>query len=300
MDTDTLDIVESLTPLQALQEFLAAAAEAGVETDELNVIQLTSLGGTLTRIDVALELVPEDLSTWTFGGVTSLTYNRIDLADFFSGINLHFIPPSYPTTTAWLCQQIATVGQIDFDASDFVQETIDEAMALSYTLKADPNSLRWVGQVSVAMFRQQQLAAIFLNAQGQPVNNMGSLLSITQDMGIGMQSYYTNGTIAVKQLLNMPAGYVFTLPEAVMPANWDFMNQMVNKAPWTWVIDGSGPKAFNGYGAKVLYNGPVIAGYDTPYNPNLTQVCRIQINPNYCTNTDGVLSIYYSLARLEN
>lgn len=300
MDTDTLDLVESTTPLTALEELLANAVKPGVEIDELMVVGMTALEGTLTRIDVALNLQPNDLSSWVYGGTTSIEYNRIDLADFFSGIALKFKPPSFPTTTAWLCSKIASVGKIKFDPNDFIQESITEEMAVNYFLKANPTSLRFIGQVSVSLFTQTPLMYYFVNPQGVFTTEVGSLTSITSEWGIGMISNFTNGTILGPMLVGLKAGYIFSVAYGSAKQSWDLFNRVLNMPVASWVIDASGPGPYNGYGATVTYNGPIDPNLDKPYNPALTQVCRIKLSKTYCTNQAGTLSIYYSTARVGN
>lgn len=300
MDTDTLDIVETLSPLDALEEFIANVVKPGVQADRILILKMIAGEGTLTRLDVALDLDPNDLSNWVYGGVTTIQYNRIDLADFFSGIPLSFNPPSFPTTTAWLCEQIATIGQIRFDASDFVQESITEEMAINYYLKADPNSYRFVGQVPVSLYKQTPLVKYFIQSDGTVLSNMGNMASITQDYGVGINSRLTNGTILGTYLVGLTAGFTFTVPLGYPKVYWDLFNRVLNQPSTTWVIDSSGPGPYNGYGSTVTYNGPIDPESDKPYNTKLTQVCRIQLNSSYCTNQDGVLNIYYSLARAGN
>lgn len=298
--TDTLDLM-SLTPKEALLQFLADAAKPDLDTSRLALLGVTAGQGVQTSVRVGMDLNPADLSTWKYGGVTPIVFNRLDLADVFtgSGITLRFKPPSWPTSTAWICNQIATIGLINFDPEDFIQDpAITQEMGLSYYLRAAPTSERWVGQVPVILFNQQPLSKLFVDSNGNLVTNFGELSQITQDMGIGMNSIYTNGTILAGQLKQYKVGTVFTSPRTTPPPKWDLFNRVLKTQ--SWVLDSSGPKPNNGYGASVIYNGPIIPGYDTPFNTNLDQVCRIQLNSSYCNNTDGVLSIYYSLVRLGN
>lgn len=299
MDTDTLDLL-SLTPQEAFKQFLASIAKSDLNVDQLAVLGISAGQGVQSSALVGIDLVPGAIAAWKYGGVTPITFNRLDLADVFtgSGITLHFYPPSWPCSTAWICNQIATIGQINFDPADFIQEEITQEMGLSYFLKAAPDSERWVGQVPVILFDQTPINKFLIDSNGNLVTNLGSMENITQDMGIGLLSIDTNGTILGSELVQYTAGTVFKSGAINAPSPWPLFNRVLSQS--TWVLDGRGPKPNNGYGASVLYNGPIVPGYDTPFNTNLDHVCRIQLNMGYCSNTDGVLNLYYSLARVEN
>lgn len=300
MDTEMLDLM-ALTPDAALMMFLQSAAKPDLDTTRLALFEVAAGSGVQTSIRVGLDLVPADLSTWKYGGATPFAYNRMDLGDVFtgSGISLRFKPPSWPTSTAWICNQIATIGLIDFDPVDFEQDPqITEGMGILYLLRANPESRRWVGQVPIYLFNQTILPKLFVNSSGVLVTTFSSLEAITQDMGIGMRSIDTNATILGSQIKQYVVGTIFRNPANGPAVPWDLFNRVLKTN--SWILDGSGPKPNNGYGASVIYNGPIVVGYDTPFNQNLDHVCRIQLNSSYCNNTDGVLSIYYSLIRVGN
>jgi hypothetical protein len=295
MQTDSL-ILASMTPEAAMGLFLANSVKDDVPIDQLYVFKVNPGPGLQTRLDVYLKLDPTSISDWKYGGMTTFTYNRLDLADFFSGIDVQVSPPSFPTDVATVCGLIASVAQINFDPADFVQESISKSEALNYTLKAAPDSLRWFGSVPVNLLRQQGLQNFF-SGLPRPMNPyVGDLISITADYGVGINSTITNGTIFGALLNSLQTGYTFTNRNHAVPIQWDLFNRVLNQ-PNTWTIDSSGGKPYNGYGATVTYNGPLQAS-DRPYNETLDRVCRIKLNPTYCTTQTGTLSIYYNLSRV--
>jgi hypothetical protein len=300
MDTDTLNLL-SLSPKAALVQLMANAAQPDLAVDQLTVLNVTAGVGTQTTVVVGLELVPEDLSTWNYAGETTLQYDRIDLSVLFAGIALTFIPDNYPTSVDWLCAQIASVGQIQFDPTDFIREPITKAMATTYYLKADPNSLRFIGQVPVTLFHPRLLSRFFVPVgQSTPLIDMGAILSIAKTYGIGMLSSNTNGTLFARALKALVVGYQFNLLPNAAVLKWNLFNRVLNVFPGLWVLDAAGVKPYNGYNSLVAYNGLIDPTIDKPYNVNLTHVCRIELDPNYCSNFDGTLSIYYSLVNVGN
>jgi hypothetical protein len=294
MNNDTLALV-AMTPQQAMELFLAQSVKDDVPTDQLYVFKVNPGPGSQTRLDVYIKLTPGDMENWNYGGSTTFTFNRIDLTDFFSGIDIQ-LSPTLPTDVATVCGLISSIGQIAFDPADFIQEEITEVMALEYYLKAAPDSLRWIGQVPINLLRQTPLFQFFVKPGVGLISNMGNLESITSDYGIGIFSPLTNGVILGSQLQALKAGQHITVPTNSPAIPWALFNQVLNQS--LWVINPRGSAPFNGYGATVLYNGPIDPENDRPYNTTLNLVCRIQLNPTYCSNQDGTLSIYYNLSRV--
>lgn len=102
--------------------------------------------------------VPDHLlddPVWRYLGSVDLYYTRIDLANFFAGIDLYFDVPE-GSTTKWLADKLSAIFKVRFEASDYVREPLP--LSSSYTtfsFRAAASSGRWRGQVSIRLRLEQ-------------------------------------------------------------------------------------------------------------------------------------------------
>lgn len=94
---------------------------------------------------------------WPYQGSAGFRFHRMDLADFFSGINLRLKIDVGPNglidcDTHDVALELANIFDIVFAQSDYVIERIEGVPPVAYVLKASPTSLRWRGKVSTLLF----------------------------------------------------------------------------------------------------------------------------------------------------
>lgn len=105
-------------------------------------------GGTHTLVQVTVRDPVSFMDYLPYTGTVTFSYNRLPITTFaqlaFANYTL-----SLPATTQNLLDRLALLFGFPFDPSDFVMEAIVDAG--HYILKAQPTSLRWVGQYTVTV-----------------------------------------------------------------------------------------------------------------------------------------------------
>lgn len=85
-----------------------------------------------------------------FIGKSKITYNRLDLGILFQGIEITAPFGAYPTTGDLLLH-INQTYNLGLSASDVIVENIVWSDTRKFTVKANPTSLVWIGQVDVTL-----------------------------------------------------------------------------------------------------------------------------------------------------
>lgn len=83
-----------------------------------------------------------------FSGSKDLTYKRLDLAQQFLGKTLAAAGPATNATSEDILDDLEAQYALGIEAADIVVEVVDFSSG-TYTLKANPNSFKWIGQVAV-------------------------------------------------------------------------------------------------------------------------------------------------------
>lgn len=236
-----------------------------------------------------------------YSGTVQITYNRLDLANYFQGVTAS-LDASQGTTTADVLAALMNRYQLYFTIDATGDDAFNEC-AISVdntttppkaTLTASANNLIWQGSVSFNLSGEQSLSSILPNA-----NLTG--LAIEPALTAGQSyaeayygtSYNTTGDDGGTPTHTVLAG----LGTGNLPAQTD-------ATPWalgvaltgdSWVIDSTTPGPFNASGAQVAYNGPatgnwILAG---ALAAQYTNVCVITLSSS-CTNLVGNLVIPYN------
>lgn len=92
-----------------------------------------------------------------YTGSKTFNYFRLDLAKAFEGVvgGLVAYGPRDVGTSVDLLDDIKTQTGVDILASDIVNEAVDFSAGGTYTLKAAPGNLKWIGEVVVTISLDQ-------------------------------------------------------------------------------------------------------------------------------------------------
>lgn len=151
--TDTLTLL-NLPNADVQKQLVQEALIPGVSVDDLALGRHTAQGqDMLVRVYVPATTAQRE--DWPYQGEVDFRYHRMDLADFFTGINLEFVMP-FPTTASAVAAKLASIFNVRFDLDDHVDEAIDPPNNIvDYNFRAAAESQRWIGRVNVRLFRQQ-------------------------------------------------------------------------------------------------------------------------------------------------
>lgn len=135
-----------LTPTAALWEIIQSCLAAGFKREYLNIGQPTGDSGLVTRIPLSLNKSKSPIEYWGHAGEVLFSYNRLDMETFFTGMDMEFYT-KFPITVGYFVSLIADRYGIVFDSNDFGGGVITQESAKDFMLSAQPQSLRWFGQM---------------------------------------------------------------------------------------------------------------------------------------------------------
>lgn len=138
----------------ALKDIVQDALVEGVSADDLDIgTPVVGVGSEMvTKVSVSTEAYGRP--DFEYHGSVNLRYQRLDLADTFSGIDLEFML-SFPTKASVVAGLIGTAFNIHFGIEDYIEEPIDDPSGVvNFLFKANPDSPRWMGQLPVKLFRR--------------------------------------------------------------------------------------------------------------------------------------------------
>lgn len=135
-----------LTPTAALWEIIQSCLAAGFKREYLNIGQPTEDSGLVTRIPLSLNKSKSPIEYWGHAGEVLFSYNRLDLEAFFTGMDMEFYT-KFPITVGYFVSLVADRYGIVFDSNDFGGGVITQESAKDFMLSAQPQSLRWFGQM---------------------------------------------------------------------------------------------------------------------------------------------------------
>lgn len=256
------------------------------------LVSLTSVSGTLTKIVVKPNIAQSDRNTMPPVEHTEYLYDRLDLATFFKTPGVANIPSFYlPTTTSKVLKQISELNEIVFTVNDFVEREYDEYSKV-YTLKASPKSLRFVGEVSFQFINttKQQLSSVG-NKLEFPLANAIPLGTVSGTM---VGQYLTCGfdfTEHRDTLITLRANEVWLDPRKLAAIIAD-----VTGDPWVCKSDTSDYNtAYNTVNGEasvnVVYNGIVLPRYSP--RTDIQRVCILRLS-ELSSNVSGYLLLHYN------
>lgn len=252
-------------------------------------VAIPDAGNGNTQIDV-LPVATSGLTAGLSNKVT-IPYERLDIGQYFEGaLPVVYLDPTQVNIAAILAA-LTTQYQIytTAGANDGFTVTIsaDNTTAI---LVPNPNHLVWIGQVTVIINTQPQLATLITNTNLQGFG-VPAQLSATCPLA---EAYY--GPIMANGLLNelqlIPSGYSFS---QYLPS-WVMGTAILNE-PW---YASSTPGPYNIYGSRVVYNGPAVGPYQILLGGTAFSgwVMVVELGVA-CTNRCGHLIIIYNAPALQ-
>lgn len=133
-----------MTPLAALLVIINEACGTTLNPNQIRVKQITSLGDRETKVRLEAFKPRNKFDKQVYKGEADFTYNRLDVGQVL-GFEYSIRTP-LPSTTQDVLEAITETVGVVFDENDFELEVVQNT---PYTLKAKPESLRWVGQVEL-------------------------------------------------------------------------------------------------------------------------------------------------------
>lgn len=151
--SNSLDLLALPHHPQAARQILAEALKPGIDPNKLLLgEELVGTGNKMilpVYVDGSAFVDPN----WKFHGTVDMTYKRLDLQDSLGHLNLELAVGAMYTSRE-LATRIGAILKINFDDADYVHETkVMNGLSEIYVLKAEENSPRWMGQVSIRVFR---------------------------------------------------------------------------------------------------------------------------------------------------
>lgn len=150
--TDTLTLL-NLPNADVQKQLVQEALIPGVSVDDLALGRHTAQGQDML-VRVYVPAATANREDWPYQGEVDFRYHRMDLADFFQGIDLQFVMP-FPTTASAVAAKLSSIFNVRFDLDDHVDESIDPSSSIiDYNFRAAAESQRWMGRVVVRLYRE--------------------------------------------------------------------------------------------------------------------------------------------------
>lgn len=249
---------------------------------ELEFSDVRDAGGVRTTVKVSVRDRYSHADSVPAPGELDFTYNRLDVLSNLGGF-LSGWRPTLPTSTWEILKELTNRTGLVFYKEDFIQEDIIRQNAAPYLLKAQPDSLRWTGSMSLTLVDLIDLGSYLEDGVPQ--------IPPTLDLRPGAipNHYihpYLNGTSSVKLLDGLTPGATTNGPDhplarflqetvpdlGVYLMADDFQDYRTN-----WVYDSNDGSAVNSIAA--IYRGKSTLQFGlNPLLPSMTSVVNIELS----------------------
>lgn len=263
-----------------------------IEPYSTRLESITSLGGTKTRVVILPNQVESDYNTAPILTQTEYIIDRLDLATFFKVPGVKQLGGfTLPTSTFKILDALSELNDIVFTLNDFVHVQYDE-YGQTYTLTANPKSLRFVGEVKFQL----------VNTTKRLLSSLGNVLEFPDVVSWPLGC---DGSKAAGQYLT--SGYDFTeyrdeikdiTKDSVWPTGRKIaaILEMVTKRPWvcTNTVNEFNicHNVRNGEArVEVFYHGVALPRYTN--RKDMLNVLVLQLS-DLSSNVSGYLLIHYN------
>lgn len=256
------------------------------------LVSIASMGGTKTVIEVEPNIAESDRNTMPPVERTSYTYDRLDLATFFTNTGTATLGGfRLPTNTFRVLEQIAELSDIVFTLNDFEHVQYD-AYNTVYVLKANPKSLRFVGEFRLTL----------VNTTKELLQNQGNKVSFATanraPLGTSVGTIYAQYVTAGYDFTEEREYLVSITNDSVWPPGRKLAGMISKVTGYPWVCESTVADWNIAYENKlgepkvsVLYNGVVLPRY-TP-RTDIQRVCVLRLG-GLSSNVSGYLLLHYN------
>lgn len=279
-----IDILLGLKPRDAIIRMINNENGTTFPFEAFEVSGPTVISGRQTKVTVTAIPSSSDEQDNPYSGSIEFTYNRLDLADQFTGLLSNFRPPM-PTSTQVLLDELTRLTGIVFDLDDIVLEDIVTSNAAPYRIKAKAESLRWVGYVDATVLDVLDLQPYLDTLLPTNTPRLGTLSEAPTLTGQLINAPLVNISPYREEItqlyLNVPAQANPLLQWLVKQAV-PMPGSRIDQGYANWVCVPS-PAPFNLYNAVVrdiYYDG----GSVNPAAPDLDSYIEVVLDPAMCTN----------------
>lgn len=138
---------------QALRVMVQDLTKPGVSVGDLAIDKPHVETGNEMSVRVGVAGSAYERADFPYFGAVTVNYKRLDLNDVFGPLHLEF-DLVFPAVTSDIVAQLSQAVGIDFGEDDYKQELIEtNEQQIFYQLKASLNSPRWMGEVTVKLYR---------------------------------------------------------------------------------------------------------------------------------------------------
>lgn len=315
MASSTLAFLLHLPPDQAIVRMLNDANGTNYRLDRFTVSAPRVVAGTTTTVTLTSTDISPYLDDQVTVGSIDFTYERLQLALFLKGVLDNFTP-SLPCSTQNLLNEITHRLDQRFYGDDILLEELTRTNGVQYVLNAKPESLRFVGSITLPLIQVTDIATLFdpdlISGEDDPVPVYPNL-----DDAVA----YITGTDLLNSNSSISSGTQVLANSAILQViQQQVPDPVTGQYHASWYCDNSASGPYNLYGSVVVYRGRIQSAassftYSNPSSgavmrywfpelcntaiPTLDEVVVIALHSGYCSNFKGTLTVPYSSAKFD-
>lgn len=137
------------TPEAISRVIMSGVSNPDVEYKHLHVGLPVAVDGTLTRVSVAVNPSAAPVNLWAFSEPMDFHYHRYDIEFLMGEVRMAVASDSFPVFTTEILHRITERTGIPFSHDDFINSVFTTHG--TFTLEANPYSLKWVGSVPLIL-----------------------------------------------------------------------------------------------------------------------------------------------------
>jgi len=308
----TLAFLLHLEPTQAIVRMLNDANGTNYRLDRFTASAPMVVAGTTTKVTLSSVEVPAYIDDQITTGSIDFTYERLELSVFLKGV-LDGYHPTLPCSTQTLLDEIKARINQSFYGDDILLQELTRDNGVQYVLTAKPESLRFVGSITLPLLQVVDISTLF-----DPNLIASSTASSPYVPDLDNAAAYITGTDILNQDATIGIGAVVQTPSVLLQViQQQVPDPVTGQYHAPWYADSSAPGPYNLYGSVVQYRGTMelpgtMFQYEIPGTsthvyytwpelcntaiPTLDSAIVLAVNPSYCTNFKGTLTIPYSSA----
>lgn len=215
-----------------------------------------------------------------FAGDLDIYYNRLDLADLATMVELYIQSPELATTHDILPSLNRRFGLNLVNSDIVLKDTLELEGYRVAELEADPTSIGWIGAIDVNVVEGDLLLEEHLLTRA--LDGIKYPTQYPTKTFAQFYSYWRDFTDHYNYLMTLNAGDPITL---------ELASALGDVTGDPWIAAGQGEFSLGGT-AEITYAGPTSENPNA--NPDYEQVIVIALDLNACTSMTGSLVLHFS------